>query len=101
MTDNIRVIASDFDGTILKDGAQHVDEVYFPLIRELKSMGISFIAASGRQYANLRRLLWPVADEISYICENGALIAQGGRIQAIKGRTKCCTISVIGIISCF
>ena len=46
MTDNIRVIASDFDGTILKDGAQHVDEEYFPLIRELKSMGISFIAAS-------------------------------------------------------
>ena len=41
MTDNIRVIASDFDGTILKDGAQHVDEEYFPLIRELKSMGIS------------------------------------------------------------
>ena len=80
MTDNIRVIASDFDGTILKDGAQHVDEVYFPLIRELKSMGISFIAASGRQYANLRRLLEPVADEISYICENGALIAQGSRI---------------------
>ncbi len=80
MTDNIRVIASDFDGTILKDGAQHVDEEYFPLIRELKSMGISFIAASGRQYANLRRLLAPVADEISYICENGALIAQGGTI---------------------
>lgn len=48
MTDNIRVIASDFDGTILKDGAQYVDEAYFPLIRELKSMGISFIAASGR-----------------------------------------------------
>ena len=37
MTDNIRVIASDFDGTILKDGAQHVDEVdpRFPvLLRE-------------------------------------------------------------------
>ena len=39
MPDNIRIIASDFDGTILKDGAQHVDEEYFPLIRELKSMG--------------------------------------------------------------
>ena len=80
MPDNIRIIASDFDGTILKDGAQHVDEEYFPLIRELKSMGISFIAASGRQYANLRRLLEPVAEDISYICENGALIAQGGTI---------------------
>ena len=78
--ENIRVVASDFDGTILKDGAQQVDEIYFPLIRALKEKGISFIAASGRQYPNLRRLLRPVADEISYICENGALIAQGERI---------------------
>ena len=70
--ENIRVVASDFDGTILKDGAQQVDEIYFPLIRALKEKGISFIAASGRQYPNLRRLLRPVADEISYICENGA-----------------------------
>ena len=80
MSDRIRVVASDFDGTILKDGAQEVDGVYFPLIRALKERGISFIAASGRQYGNLRRLLGPVADEISYICENGALIAQGSRI---------------------
>ena len=76
----IRVIASDFDGTILKDGAQEVDSGYFPLIRALKERGIFFIAASGRQYGNLRRLLKPVADEIGYICENGALIAQGDRV---------------------
>ena len=37
----IRVIASDFDGTILKDGAQKVDDIYFPLIRALKEKGIS------------------------------------------------------------
>lgn len=80
MADRIRVVASDFDGTILKDGAQAVDSVYFPLIRSLKEKGISFIAASGRQYGNLRRLLAPVADEISYICENGALVAQGSRV---------------------
>lgn len=76
----IRVIASDFDGTILKDGAQKVDDIYFPLIRALKEKGISFIAASGRQYGNLRRLLGPVAEEIGYICENGALIAQGSEV---------------------
>lgn len=80
MTERIRVVASDFDGTILKNGAQEVDDIYFPLIRSLKERGIFFIAASGRQYGNLRRLLSPVADEIGYICENGALIAQGNRI---------------------
>lgn len=80
MTDRIRVVSSDFDGTILKNGAQEVDRIYFSLIRSLKKRGISFIAASGRQYGNLQRLLAPVADEISYICENGALIAQGNRV---------------------
>ena len=84
MTERIRVVASDFDGTILKNGAQEVDEIYFPLIRSLKARGISFIAASGRQYGNLRRLLAPVADEISFICENGALVAQGRRILSIN-----------------
>ena len=48
MMDRIRVVASDFDGTILKDGAQKVEEGYFPLIRALKARGIAFIAASGR-----------------------------------------------------
>ena len=84
MTERIRVVASDFDGTILKNGAQEVDEIYFPLIWSLKARGISFIAASGRQYGNLRRLLAPVADEISFICENGALVAQGRRILSIN-----------------
>ncbi len=80
MRDGIRVIASDFDGTILREGAQRVEEIYFSQIRELKNLGISFIAASGRQYANLRRILAPVADDISFICENGALVAEGRRI---------------------
>lgn len=80
MTDRIRIIASDFDGTILKGGAQQVDEIYFDQIRRLKDLGFSFIAASGRQYFNLRRLLAPVADEVSYICENGALIARGSEV---------------------
>ena len=86
--DRIRVVASDFDGTILKDGAQKVEEGYFPLIRALKARGIAFIAASGRQYGNLRRLLAPVAEEISFICENGALIAQGSRVIRQSGMDR-------------
>lgn len=72
----IRFIASDLDGTLLnKDGT--LPQGIFPLIRTLKEKNITFCAASGRQYGNLRRLFAPVADDIVYICENGSYIVAG------------------------
>ncbi len=76
----IRVIFSDLDGTLLRDGRQQLPEQIFPLIRALKEKGIFFVAASGRQYANMRRMFAPVQDDIAYICENGALAVFGGEI---------------------
>lgn len=73
MKNNIKLIACDLDGTLLLHGAQELNPEIFPLIRNLKRMGILFVAASGRQYPNLRRLFEPVQDEIAYIAENGAL----------------------------
>lgn len=50
----------------------------FELIDELHRRGIVFMPASGRQYASLRYLFAPVADELAYVCENGALVMSGG-----------------------
>ena len=50
----IKLVASDLDGTLLLNGAQQLPEEIFPLIRELKKLGILFVAASGRQYPNIR-----------------------------------------------
>lgn len=69
----IKLVASDLDGTLLLNGAQQLPEGLFPLIRRLKEMGILFAAASGRQYANMKRLFAPVLDDMAFICENGAL----------------------------
>lgn len=69
----IKLVASDLDGTLLLNGAQNLPEKIFPLIRELKKLGILFVAASGRQYPNMRRLFDPVAEDMAFICENGAL----------------------------
>ena len=69
----IKLVASDLDGTLLLNGAQSLPEEIFPLIRELKKMGILFVAASGRQYLNMRKLFDPVAGDMAFICENGAL----------------------------
>lgn len=72
----IKLVASDLDGTLLLNGAQELPEDIFPLIRRLKEMGILFVAASGRQYNNIKRLFQPVASDIAFICENGALAVQ-------------------------
>ncbi len=69
----IKLIASDLDGTLLKNGAQKLNATVCEKIHQLTKMGIVFVAASGRQYANLQRLFAPVKDEIGYICENGCM----------------------------
>lgn len=69
----IQLIASDLDGTLLQNGAQTLNPCVFEYILKLKDRGILFVAASGRQYANLRRLFEPVKDEIAYVSENGSL----------------------------
>ena len=61
----IKLVASDLDGTLLFKGAQSLPEEIFPLIRQLKKMGILFVAASGRQYANMKKMFRPVVDDMA------------------------------------
>lgn len=77
----IKLIASDLDGTLLRNGAQALNPEVFRLIRKLKEKGIRFIAASGRQYASMWRLFEPVKDEISYITENGSLCIHQNQVM--------------------
>ncbi len=76
----IKLIASDLDGTLLLNGAQTLRPETTELIHELTKQGRIFVAASGRQYPNLRRLFCGVEEEIAYICENGALVMYRGEI---------------------
>lgn len=76
----IKLVASDLDGTLLLNGAQSLPEELFPLIKKLKEFGILFVAASGRQYANMKRMFAPVADEMAFISENGGLAVQNEKV---------------------
>ena len=69
----VKLIASDLDGTLLQNGAHDVNPIVFDQIRTLKEHGIMFAAASGRQYANIRRLFAPLGFDIPYIAENGSM----------------------------
>lgn len=76
----IKLIASDLDGTLLRNGAQELNPVVYDYIRELKKKGVRFTAASGRQLNSLQHLFAPVKDEISYIAENGSLCIHDGTV---------------------
>ena len=79
--ENIRLIASDLDGTLLHPlGTQALKEGTCDLIRQWLDKGGLFVAASGRQYANLRLIFEPIKDDILYICENGCLVICDGKI---------------------
>ncbi|GAB6160162.1 HAD family hydrolase [Howardella ureilytica] len=75
-----RLIASDIDGTLLKDGKQTLDNDFFDLINTLYAQGVLFVAASGRQLASLKMLFEPVADNIVFIAENGAYVSYKNEI---------------------
>ena len=83
----IRLIASDIDGTLLHNGAAEIDPVIFEEIHRLKQRGILFCPASGRQYHSLRRLFAPAADELTYLCENGAVLFGPGNPGRLLGKT--------------
>ena len=74
-----KLIVSDIDGTLLPYGETTLSPRLFDLIRRLRERGVLFCPASGRQYHSLRLLFAPVADEICYVCENGAVLFGPGR----------------------
>ena len=80
---SIKLIAADLDGTLLTSERKLSPDL-FPLIGELRGRGIRFAPASGRQYYNLRELFAPIADELLYISENGAMVCDGAELLSFE-----------------
>ena len=70
----IRLVGSDIDGTLVREGAHIINPEYYDAINELRELGITFCACSGRQYGSMRDLFAPVADDIYFIAASGTLI---------------------------
>lgn len=70
----IKLIATDLDGTLLQNGAQSLQPSTLKLIKQLMDKGIIFVAASGRQYPNLKRLFKGIDHNMVFLCENGSLV---------------------------
>lgn len=94
----IKLAASDIDGTLLRNGSREIPAGVFEQIRRLKERGILFAAASGRQYQSLRKLFAPVADDILYLCENGAIVYKEDAVLAKFPMPRRDALALIGQI---
>lgn len=69
----IRMVVTDMDGTLL-NSKHEVSPRFFELYHALKSNNVEVVAASGRQYHSMVDKLAPLAEEMVFIAENGAIV---------------------------
>lgn len=79
----IKLIVTDIDGTLVKDGTLDINPEYMDVIKKLTEKGIHFVACSGRQYCSERQLFVPVKDRIFFISDGGTLIRTSEKILKV------------------
>lgn len=75
----IRLIVSDFDGTLAPYGGDGVSGEVKHLLRRALDRGTVVAVSSGRTYAELARSLPEFAEDIWFICCDGAYYGKNGR----------------------
>ena len=70
------------DGTLLNSNHK-VSSLFFKQFKQLKKLGIHFVAASGRQHNSIASVLKPIKDEIFIIGENGGIAKQADTLLSL------------------
>ena len=60
----IKLIATDIDGTLVKDGSLLIDPEYMSVIDRLIDKGIIFVVCSGRQSSSEFKLFAPIKHKL-------------------------------------
>lgn len=75
----IKLVVSDFDGTLLPFGDVRVSSSTKNRIRSLLDAGAIFAVSSGRTFGELAKFLPEFVDEIYFIACDGAYYVKGGK----------------------
>ena len=70
----IKLIATDIDGTLVKDGTLLIDPEYMSVIDRLIDKGIIFVVCSGRQFSSEFKLFAPIKHKLLYITDGGTVV---------------------------
>lgn len=72
----IKMVVTDIDGTLVKDGTRTLPGELKETIGELLDRGVYFVAASGRSSISVERLFGPLKERIYYATCNGTLMGR-------------------------
>ena len=75
----IKLIATDVDGTLVKDSSPEVYPEMIEMIKKIRDQGIVFCIASGRQYSSIARMFDEIKDDLIFIVGNGSHIKCRGK----------------------
>ncbi|OTN88172.1 hypothetical protein A5819_000624 [Enterococcus sp. 7E2_DIV0204] len=75
----VKMIAVDMDGTFLNSQQDYDRETFNQLYRQMKQQDIRFVIASGNQYYQLKSFFPEIAEELSFVAENGAYVVSEGK----------------------
>lgn len=70
----IKLIATDIDGTLVKDGTLMINPEYMTVIGQLTQKGILFVVCSGRQFSSEKKLFASIKDKLLYISDGGTVV---------------------------
>lgn len=80
MSSQIKVVATDMDGTFLNSLKDYDRPLFDQLFKRMQEQQIKFIVASGNQYAQLRAFFLEKDDEIAFVSDNGSQIFEHGKL---------------------
>lgn len=69
----VKLVAADMDGTLL-NSKHELSPDFWPVFEQMKSKGLLFAAASGRQFFNIKNKFETIKDDVIFIAENGSYV---------------------------
>ena len=80
----IKLIATDMDGTWLREDKTYDKELFEKEFQIMQDRDIKFVIASGNQYENILDRFPKANKNMYFVAENGALVAHGNEILQIS-----------------
>lgn len=84
----IKLIASDIDGTLVKESTTEIYPEMLKLISDLHKKGIRFVLSSGRTRKSICHMFREIEHDIIIIAENGAHVSYRGENLLLKFMDK-------------
>ena len=75
----VRMIATDMDGTLLNSQDQ-MPRDFFDILNQVHKLGILFVIASGRPYPTLAMQFESCMDKLVFMAENGGCLVNGDHL---------------------